>query len=305
VRIVASEQKVPQHNPRLRRKFILAAMSLAGLLLAVAGMMPAATAVESLSGRLVLDLPDWLGTPFAVLIGLEVLLILYVMVPGLRSRGRTGKPRSTVPGLVLLLLIGTALWLGPPDRVAGFIATLRGLVKFDGGPGSTAEALTEAPAVVQSALISGLLESFLLALLLIGFGVIAWLYLAVLPARGRGVPPAVPHAELQAAVDLSLDDLRSLPDVRQAIIRCYERFERVLAGADIRRSSWQTVMEFKRIALNHPRLPRQSVEELTQLFEIARFSRHELGSGHREQAWRALMTVKAALEQEDIHAATT
>jgi hypothetical protein len=59
-----------------------------------------------------------------------------------------------------------------------------------------------------------------------------------------------------------------------------------------------------RIALNHPRLPRQSVEELTHLFEVARFSRHELGAGHREQAWRALMAVKAAFEPEDIDAAT-
>ena len=204
-----------------------------------------------------------------------------------------------------MLLVGAALWFGTQNRFGvDFGDFLRSLVKLDGDPGSAAEALTEAPAAAQSALVSGLLETFLLALAVIGFGVLAWLTLAVLPSRGRGGPPAAPHADLQAAVDDSLDDLRSLPDVRLAIIRCYERFERALAAADIRRSSWQTVTEFMRIALNHPRLPRQSVEELTQLFEVARFSRHELGSGHREQAWRALLAVKAALEQGDIHAAT-
>ena len=288
-----------------RRKFILAAASLAGLLLALAGMMPAATAVESLAGRLVLGLPDWLATPFMVLIGLEALLILYLLVPGLRSRGAKTAQGSTIPGLLLMLLLGAVLWFVPPDRLGfGFLDVLRGFAKIGGGPPSGAEPVAEAPVAAQSGLISGLLETFLLALLLIGFGVTAWLYLAVLPLRGRGGPPAVAQSDLQAAVDDSLDDLRSLPDVRLAIIRCYERFERALAGADIRRSSWQTVTEFMRIALNHPRLPRQSVEELTQLFEVARFSRHELGSGHREQAWRALLAVKAALEPGDIDAAT-
>ena len=51
-------------------------------------------------------------------------------------------------------------------------------------------------------------------------------------------------------------------------------------------------------ALRHPRLPDEAVRELTRLFEVARFSRHELGASHRECAWQALMAVRAALEKE-------
>src|SRR6185295_16676482 len=105
-------------------------------------------------------------TPFAILVGLEALLILYLLVPGLRSRGRTGKPGSAAPGLLLLLLIGAALWLGPPNGLVNFSETLRSVLKIGGAPVSASEAMTEAPPAVQSALVSGLLESFLVALAL-------------------------------------------------------------------------------------------------------------------------------------------
>jgi hypothetical protein len=58
-----------------------------------------------------------------------------------------------------------------------------------------------------------------------------------------------------------------------------------------------------RTALAHPWLPADGIRELTALFEVARFSRHEVGPAHRERAWRALMAVKSALESEDAHAA--
>jgi hypothetical protein len=132
---------------------------------------------------------------------------------------------------------------------------------------------------------------------------VAWLYLAILPERRHGAPPpALPDA-LHGAVEDSLDDLRTMADARLAIIRCYDRFEKALAGADLRRAPWQTATEFMRIALAQPLLPADGVRELTALFEVARFSRHEIGPAHRERAWRALMAVKAALESEDAHAA--
>jgi hypothetical protein len=163
----------------------------------------------------------------------------------------------------------------------------------------------ESPPAVQSALVSSFMEALLLALAFIAFAVMAWLFLAILPERGRGVPRPFDALPLRAAVEESLDDLRHLPDVRLAIIRCYDRFEKVLAAADVRRPPWQTVFEFMPTALKHPRLPDAAVRELMRLFEVARFSRHELDPEHRERAWQALMAVKASLEEEERHAATS
>jgi hypothetical protein len=297
------ERKVRPGQTILRRKVVLAAISLIGLLLAVAAMTPAAVAVESLPARLVLDLPAWLAIPFVVLMGLEALFILLVLASGAPRRKVALPPRkSMVPGLLLLLavllLIGLRDNLGDLGRLVPDFAMITGVPEQVAAPGA------DEPPPVQAPLLSGLQGTFLLVLAALGFAVMVWLFLGLRPERGSETPPPLASSDWQAAIEDSLDDLRRLPDARLAIIRCYDRFEKVLAGADVRRPPWETAAEFMRTALRQPWLPRESVRELTSLFEIARFSRHELGPDHRERAWQALMAVKAALEKEDRHAST-
>jgi hypothetical protein len=280
---------------------------LVGLLLAVGGLTPVTTAMESLPARLVLDLPDWLGIPFIALLCLATVFILLLLATGVRPRRdlQEARKRAAMAQVgflaVMLLLAGFREHLGIN---LGDVA--RRFAELAGPP--TLETIPEAelPPAAQSALVSGVMEALLLALAFFAFAVMAWLYFAILPKRGRGVPPPPVDAHpLLAAVEESMDDLRHLPDARLAIIRCYDRFEKVLAGADVRRPPWQTVLEFMRAALKHPRLPDADVRELTRLFEVARFSRHALGPEHRERAWQALMAVKAALEEEQRHVPTS
>jgi len=275
---------------------------LIGLLFAVAGMMPTVTAVESLPGRLILELPAWLGIPFIVLVCLATLFIALLLGPAVRpsrelQEARKRAAATQVMLLAILLMVGLREHLGINlDEVAQRLAALAGR------PAAVTVPDAGQPPAVASELAGGLMQGLLLALALVAFGVMAWLYLAFLPERRRGVPLPFDGPALQLAVEESLDDLRHLPDARLAIVRCYGRFERVLATADVRRLPWQTVLEFMRTALKVPRLPDADVRTLTGLFEIARFSRHELGPEHRERAWQALMAVKAALEEEERHA---
>jgi hypothetical protein len=284
-----------------RRKVALGAASLAGLLLAVAGMMPAATAVESRSARLVLDLPDWLGIPFVVLACLATLFIAVLLAPGARPRPELRAVRKQAAMAQLLLLAVVLLMVGLREHVGLNLGELaQRFAELTGPPSSAAMRDAGQPTdAAQSAVVNGLMQVLLLILALFAFGAMAWLFLAVLPQRGRGVARTFDGPALQAAVEESLDDLRRLADARLAIIRCYDRFERVLAAADVRRPPWQTVLEFMRTALKVPQLPDADVRTLTGLFEIARFSRHELGPEHRERAWQALMAVKTALEADE------
>jgi hypothetical protein len=298
---MADQQKGPPDPSRSRLKTVLAVTALVGLLLAVAGTMPAATDGEGVAGRLVVELPPWLSLPFLILMSLAALYIFLLMIPGLRMRPkRPPEQHGSMARMALLLLLAAPLFAGLKDHLPVDLASL--LSGFGNPQPSLASPGAEAPPAVRSAAVEGILETLLLALGLIGFGVVAWLYLAILPERGRATLPPLGAAELHGAVEESLDDLRTLPDARLAIIRCYDRFERALAGADVRRPPWQTATEFMRTALAHPLLPADGVRELTSLFEVARFSRHEIGPPHRERAWRALMAVKAALENGDGHA---
>ena len=87
---------------------------------------------------------------------------------------------------------------------------------------------------------------------------------------------------LAAAVDESLDDLGGEVDARLAIIRCYRRFEHVLASSRFPRAPWQTPLEFMRDALARLPLPPVAVERLTRLFERARFSNEPLALADRD-----------------------
>ena len=103
-------------------------------------------------------------------------------------------------------------------------------------------------------------------------------------------------APLVEAVEESLDDLRTEPDARRAIIRSYARFERAAAATGLRRHPWQTPMEFMHEALSRLPAPRGAVRALTGLFELARFSERPLGVGDRDRALEALDTIKIAID---------
>jgi len=103
---------------------------------------------------------------------------------------------------------------------------------------------------------------------------------------------------LREAVEESLDDMAGESDPRTAIIRCYRRFERFAAQARVPRAPWQTSSEFVREALTRLALPRAPVEQLTRLFELARFSDHPLVSGELDGARTCLEEIRVALEPE-------
>jgi hypothetical protein len=108
-------------------------------------------------------------------------------------------------------------------------------------------------------------------------------------------PPLAPLAEV---VDESLDDLRTEPDARRAIIRCYARFERVAARSGFGRKPWLTPMEFMREVLPRLPIPHGTLPMLTGLFEVARFSPHPLGVVERDRALDALDAIRAAIEAQ-------
>ena len=54
-----------------------------------------------------------------------------------------------------------------------------------------------------------------------------------------------------------------------------------------------------RVVLGSLRLPRTSVADLTRVFEVARFSRHPVGSKEREVALASLIEIRATLADEE------
>ncbi len=122
---------------------------------------------------------------------------------------------------------------------------------------------------------------------------------AVLAARSRrrlAVPSRrAPQQALSLALDESLDDLLSEPDLRKAIIAAYARMERALAAAGLPRRPAEAPLEYLERALLELETSSAAVRRLTDLFEWAKFSQHDPEPRMRDEAVDALVAVRDEL----------
>jgi heme/copper-type cytochrome/quinol oxidase subunit 2 len=108
---------------------------------------------------------------------------------------------------------------------------------------------------------------------------------------------------LLASLDQSLDDLRAEPDPRRAVIAAYARMERALAVEGLERRASEAPLEYLARMLADLRASAASSRRLTQLFERAKFSPHEIDPGMRDEAIDALEAVRTELR--DVRAVGT
>lgn len=104
------------------------------------------------------------------------------------------------------------------------------------------------------------------------------------------------------AVDESIDDLRTDPDLRRAIIAAYARMEQALARSGVPRRAWEAPFEYMDRALHSLDLSATSAERLTSLFEWAEFSHHAPEPEMRDEAVAALVAVREELAREPVTA---
>ena len=281
----------------------------AGLVLAMAatvGPSPAPTAAPGAS--LVLRLPEVVWMIVLGLSALSLLLLLSMQRPRRPTEdeaeaGKTRPPRpsallASVPILLLMILFIYLAWTrwapGTGHPLDAPLAAIAGLLEL---LAQARKAPTSVPAFDYA--LAGLA-------LLLAFGTFALMVLVVFAERivrwWDGPAPGGTGSPLDVAVSESLDDLRSEPDARAAIIRAYRRFELALSAARMPRPAWQTPAEFMRSVLAEASMPSAPVQRLTSLFELARFSERPLGADARAAACDCLDEVKTALETDPTHA---
>ncbi len=113
------------------------------------------------------------------------------------------------------------------------------------------------------------------------------------PRDGAGA--AAEAEQLQALVVASLEDLRSEPDPRRAVIAAYRRLESALADVGLPRRAWEAPREYSGRARVNLELSEAPLRELTSLFERARFGAGVVGEPLRERAIDALSALRDEL----------
>lgn len=126
--------------------------------------------------------------------------------------------------------------------------------------------------------------------------------------RRRPVAPLLSEGEVLApgervastirdAADRAYDDVAQ-GDPDEAILRCWQRFERVAAEAGLPREDWETAAEFTTRALTAARIDPVAVTTLADLFREARFSDHRLDEAARQRARGALDVIRGSLTRQ-------
>jgi multisubunit Na+/H+ antiporter MnhG subunit len=130
---------------------------------------------------------------------------------------------------------------------------------------------------------------------------------ALLVLRRRPLPPAA-HGlsvaeELSLVAAASIDDLRREPDARKAVIAAYANMERVLAAHGLPRGRAEAPFEYLARILRQLEVREDAVRGLTELFERAKFSTHEIDTALKEEAIAAFAALRADLRADGAVAA--
>jgi hypothetical protein len=117
--------------------------------------------------------------------------------------------------------------------------------------------------------------------------------------RKRRKPWLAWHEVVSDALDESLDDLRTEPDLRRAIVAAYARMEVALGAAGLPRRPSEAPLEYLSRALQSLDTSAAAVRRLTDLFEWAKFSQHSPEPRMRDEAIDALVAVRDELRRPE------
>ena len=136
-------------------------------------------------------------------------------------------------------------------------------------------------------------------------GLSTWVYgmvIAMIAAAGAGAWVLYSRRresidELAEIFSYTAELLAAGDAIREAIFHCYEELCGVLMAHGHLRRDFETVREFEMaIRKAMPALSDEALTALDNMFEIARYSRHELGDAHRSQASAALQRAIGEIE---------
>jgi Domain of unknown function (DUF4129) len=270
------------------------------LLLAVVAIAARGRPLRSGGGKGGLPLSFW-DYAFTTVVIVVTLVLLALGVAALFFREAPGKPRDFFQRHMILTLAVFVLW-----AMLGTILAREHLLPHlhlpaqkgqlsPTTPASRGRSATEASRPIKLRWDEIAIVLAVLFVVAGTYGVLRSRRTPRLFKRWREAPDS-----LTAALDESIDDLRTDPDLRRAIIAAYARMEAALAVAGTPRRPSEAPLEYLERALLALDASADSVRTLTDLFEWARFSHHEPEPSMRDDAVDALVAVRDELRASEL-----
>jgi MFS family permease len=239
---------------------------------------------------------DYLASVLAVVMALGAILVIFVLGAGRARHVRQDRGRrrtSLVVGLAAFAAALIVVTQGPwADRFNRDPSRGKPATPTKAKPGKEKVPAPNRPKAYEPQF--RWVPVFVVGSLILGIGG-AMAVFAVRQKREllRDLPVTIALSEVLAE---TLDDLRREVDPRRAVIRAYARMEQTLAAKGLPRQETEAPLEYLTRVLDVVQASGHSVRRLTQLFQRARFSTHEIDAGMKEDAIDALSGLRAELE---------
>jgi hypothetical protein len=133
-------------------------------------------------------------------------------------------------------------------------------------------------------------------LMVVALGVVGWMIVQYRKSEPEAESAA---EELVLALERTIAELRAEPDPRTAVIAAYAQMELALAEAGLPRNPAEAPREYLGRVLPEVGAQNRSVTRLTGLFEHAKFSPHTIDAAMKEEAIRALESLRDDLRSAE------
>ena len=247
------------------------------------------------------NVPEGIGAPLRALFLTGLLTTVVLTVAGTIVLWRRGvKLRTLLSGWEILAYALTITFIVVVFLFYGAVRDgLAALIAWGTGSGGGASGGEGTGAATPQATTAS-------TLVLIVAGAIVGVYLIVFSAaffpKLYGVltteTPNVGRSkgELARAVRTAIADLESGGDFRTAVLRCYRSMVLLFETRGLRSNPSQTAREYEADALHAIGVSREGIDDLTSLFEEARYSHHTIGEAQRDAALGSLREIRTQLE---------
>jgi len=102
--------------------------------------------------------------------------------------------------------------------------------------------------------------------------------------------------DISSTADKAITELHEGRDVRDIIIRNYQKMLIILEKEGVKQEISFTPRELEKVAINKLKLTEATIDEMTKLFEEAKYSDHPLGEKERNRAIANFKRIKKELE---------
>ena len=89
----------------------------------------------------------------------------------------------------------------------------------------------------------------------------------------------------------TINRLKTEKDYRKTVIDCYKQMCNWMGNNGVKKDTYQTPREFAMASKGHLKMSPESLYALTQIFEKARYSTHEISSDDKEKAIKFLSEI--------------